>query len=79
MPQRKQKKGDQQQNKKGRSCARFFGESRVRNKLRRVLKSNGPAAARKFADQHGASHILSELSKRDTKIGSLAARAVGRV
>lgn len=41
----------------------YFGTVRPRRKIRRILKHNGHAAAKAWADAHGILYIFSEIIK----------------
>lgn len=45
-------------------------------KLRRILRSGAPAAARRYADSHNAHGALNAIAREDTKIGHWAKDAI---
>ncbi len=93
MAQRQQKKKAKGTPKRATTnrgrCVKFFsgaGEHRrVENTLARILKSNGPAAARKWAEEHGVLPQLRDIAKYgeketggQSKAAQLAEQALGK-
>jgi hypothetical protein len=80
----KQKQKKQDANAKGSAkgrnalkCSRYQNERhRERNKLKRILKSNGPEAARAWAARYGALLDLKQIAAGRGRIAFLAKKAM---
>lgn len=73
------KKGKQQKPRGGTAHHRADAEEVKRKKLARILKSNGPEAARKWAENHEAVYILDGLSYNESQDGKLSRSKIAQL